>query len=68
MTQSQSRPVAIVTGASRGFGKAVTAALLNRGWAVVGDARRADDLKTAAAELDSPLLIALPGDETPRCV
>ena len=64
MTQSQSRPVAIVTGASRGFGKAVTAALLNRGWAVVGDARRADDLKTAAAELDSPQLIALPGDVT----
>ncbi|OBG20587.1 SDR family oxidoreductase [Mycobacterium sp. 852002-51057_SCH5723018] len=64
MTQSQSRPVAIVTGASRGFGKAVVAALLDRGWAVAGDARRADELKTTAAELDSSRFIALPGDVT----
>lgn len=64
MTQSQQSPVAIVTGASRGFGRAVTAALLDRGWVVVGDARRADDLKTTATELDSDRLIALPGDVT----
>jgi NAD(P)-dependent dehydrogenase (short-subunit alcohol dehydrogenase family) len=64
MTQSLASPVAIVTGASRGFGKAVTAALLDRGWAVVGDARRSHELKTVAAELDSGRLIALPGDVT----
>ena len=64
MTQSQPSPVAIVTGASRGFGRAVTVALLDRGWAVVGDARRASELKTIAAELDSSQLIALPGDVT----
>ena len=64
MTQSQESPVAIVTGASRGFGRAVTAALLDRGWVVVGDARRADDLKTTATELNSDRLIALPGDVT----
>jgi NAD(P)-dependent dehydrogenase (short-subunit alcohol dehydrogenase family) len=64
MTQSQSRPVAIVTGASRGFGKAVAAALLDRGWTVVGDARRAAELKTTAAELDSSRFVALPGDIT----
>ncbi|MCW2662284.1 MAG: short-chain dehydrogenase [Mycobacterium sp.] len=64
MTQFQARPVAIVTGASRGFGRAVTAALLDRGWAVVADARRASDLKTTAAELNSSRLIALPGDVT----
>jgi NAD(P)-dependent dehydrogenase (short-subunit alcohol dehydrogenase family) len=57
-------PVAIVTGASRGFGRAVTAALLDRGWAVVGDARRASELKTTARELNSAQLIALPGDVT----
>jgi NAD(P)-dependent dehydrogenase (short-subunit alcohol dehydrogenase family) len=57
-------PVAIVTGASRGFGKAVTAALLDRGWAVVGDARRASELETTARELNSARLIALPGDVT----
>jgi NAD(P)-dependent dehydrogenase (short-subunit alcohol dehydrogenase family) len=64
MTQSQPRPVAIVTGASRGFGKALTAALLDRGWTVIGDARRAAELKGTAAELNSSRLIALPGDVT----
>ncbi|OMC48809.1 SDR family NAD(P)-dependent oxidoreductase [Mycobacterium sp. IS-1264] len=64
MTQSDTRPVAIVTGASRGFGKALTAALLDRGWTVVGDARRDADLETTAAELNSTRLIALPGDVT----
>ena len=64
MTQSQTHPVAIVTGASRGFGKALTAALLDRGWAVIGDARRAAELKTTAAELNSQRFIALPGDVT----
>ena len=64
MTQFQPSPVAIVTGASRGFGRAVTAALLDRGWAVVGDARRVTELKTVAADLNSVRLIALPGDVT----
>ena len=64
MTQSHPSPVAIVTGASRGFGKAVTAALLGRGWTVVGDARRAVELKSTARELNSTRLIALPGDVT----
>jgi NAD(P)-dependent dehydrogenase (short-subunit alcohol dehydrogenase family) len=64
MTHSQPSPVAIITGASRGFGKAVTAALLGRGWAVVGDARRTAELETTAAELNSNRLIALPGDVT----
>jgi NAD(P)-dependent dehydrogenase (short-subunit alcohol dehydrogenase family) len=58
------RPVAIVTGASRGFGRAVSAALLARGWTVIGDARRAHDLETAARELHSAQLIVLPGDVT----
>ncbi|MFZ1176641.1 MAG: SDR family NAD(P)-dependent oxidoreductase [Mycobacterium sp.] len=62
MTQSQPCPVAIVTGASRGFGKALTAALLDRGWTVVGDARRAAELETTAQELDSTQLVAIPGD------
>jgi NAD(P)-dependent dehydrogenase (short-subunit alcohol dehydrogenase family) len=57
-------PVAIVTGASRGFGRAVTAALLDSGWAVIGDARRGFELETTARELNSARLIALPGDVT----
>ncbi len=64
MTISETTPVAIVTGASRGFGRAVTAALLDRGWTVVGDARRAFELETTARELNSARLIALPGDVT----
>ena len=57
-------PVAIVTGGSRGFGRALTAALLGKEWTVVTDARRADDLAATAAELDSPRLITIPGDVT----
>jgi NAD(P)-dependent dehydrogenase (short-subunit alcohol dehydrogenase family) len=64
MTKSESNPVAIVTGASRGFGRAVSAALLDRGWTVVGDARRAFELETTARELNSARFIALPGDIT----
>ncbi|MEB3980534.1 SDR family NAD(P)-dependent oxidoreductase [Mycobacterium sp. 663a-19] len=64
MTASNHCPVAIVTGASRGFGKALTAALLDRGWAVVGDARREIELKSTATELNSALFVALPGDVT----
>jgi NAD(P)-dependent dehydrogenase (short-subunit alcohol dehydrogenase family) len=57
-------PVAIVTGASRGFGRALTASLLDRGWTVVADARRAADLDATATALNSPRLIAVPGDVT----
>jgi NAD(P)-dependent dehydrogenase (short-subunit alcohol dehydrogenase family) len=64
MTKSNPCPVAIVTGASRGFGRALTAALLGRGWAVVGDARRAAELETTARELNSARLVVLPGDVT----
>ncbi len=64
MNQYVTQSVAIVTGASRGFGRAVTAALLDRGWTVVGDARRASELETTARELNSARLIVLPGDVT----
>jgi NAD(P)-dependent dehydrogenase (short-subunit alcohol dehydrogenase family) len=65
MTASQHiSPVAIITGGSRGFGRAVAGALLDRGWTIVTDARRADDLAAIAAELDSPQLITIPGDVT----
>jgi NAD(P)-dependent dehydrogenase (short-subunit alcohol dehydrogenase family) len=42
----------------------VTAALLDRGWTVVADARRAAELKTTATELNSDRMIGLPGDVT----
>jgi NAD(P)-dependent dehydrogenase (short-subunit alcohol dehydrogenase family) len=63
-TSDNISPVAIVTGASRGFGRALTAALLDRGWTVVADARRAHDLDATAEALDSPRFVAIPGDVT----
>ena len=60
MTNSEHiSPVAIVTGGSRGFGRAIVAALLDRGWTVVSDARRADDLEATATDLASPRLITI---------
>jgi NAD(P)-dependent dehydrogenase (short-subunit alcohol dehydrogenase family) len=65
MTEFQNTSsVAIVTGGSKGFGRALTAALLDRGWTVVADARRAADLAATAAAVNSPRLITVPGDVT----
>lgn len=55
-------PTAIVTGASRGLGRALAHALAGRGWTVVADARDADMLGRALA--DAPGTIAVPGDVT----
>jgi NAD(P)-dependent dehydrogenase (short-subunit alcohol dehydrogenase family) len=53
-------PTAIVTGASRGLGLALTRALADRGWLVVADARGRDDL--ARAWENVPNVLAVPGD------
>jgi NAD(P)-dependent dehydrogenase (short-subunit alcohol dehydrogenase family) len=55
-------PVAIVTGASKGLGLAVTRALAERGWRVVVDARDAAAL--AAATHGTANVTAVPGDVT----
>ncbi|CAM3848484.1 SDR family oxidoreductase [Kibdelosporangium persicum] len=54
-------PVAIVTGASKGFGRALTHALSARGWQLVVDARGAEALK--AAGFGSNVTV-IPGDVT----
>ena len=46
-------PIAIVTGASRGFGRALALDLAADGWDLVIDARGADDLARTAAEIDA---------------
>jgi NAD(P)-dependent dehydrogenase (short-subunit alcohol dehydrogenase family) len=57
-----STAVAVVTGASYGLGRAITRALAERGWAVVVDGRRSDDLAETIRHLDSPRVIGVPGD------
>jgi len=44
-------PTALITGASRGLGLALAASLARDGWALVVDARNADDLASATASL-----------------
>ena len=44
-------PLAVITGGSRGLGLALARALAADGWSLVLDARGADDLEAAAAEL-----------------
>jgi NAD(P)-dependent dehydrogenase (short-subunit alcohol dehydrogenase family) len=55
-------PTAIVTGASRGLGRALSEALVTRGWRLVVDARDPEAL--AAAWADEPLVTPLAGDVT----
>jgi NAD(P)-dependent dehydrogenase (short-subunit alcohol dehydrogenase family) len=63
MAATTSPPVAIVTGASRGFGLALARALAAERWALVLDARGADGLEAARTELATATrLRALPGD------
>ncbi|MEW1754454.1 SDR family NAD(P)-dependent oxidoreductase [Streptomyces angustmyceticus] len=59
-------PVAIITGASKGLGRALAAALAARGWDLVVDARSAGPLEDAVRELRGAgaRVVALPGDVT----
>ncbi|WP_327669870.1 MULTISPECIES: SDR family oxidoreductase [unclassified Streptomyces] len=56
--------VAIITGASRGFGRALATALAERGWDLVLDARSAGPLEDVAERLrkHSGTVTAVPGD------
>jgi len=54
--------VAIVTGASRGLGRALARSLSADGWSLVVDARDADALDRAAAEFGPGIVRTVPGD------
>jgi NAD(P)-dependent dehydrogenase (short-subunit alcohol dehydrogenase family) len=55
-------PIALITGASKGLGRAVTHALAERGWSLVVDARGAEELRSATQGLAD--VLAIPGDVT----
>jgi NAD(P)-dependent dehydrogenase (short-subunit alcohol dehydrogenase family) len=58
-------PTALITGASRGLGRALATALNDRGWRLVVDGRDAGRLTTAAAAFPRPELVtAVAGDVT----
>ena len=59
----QTPPLALVTGASRGLGRALAAGLAREGYALILDARNADDLNAAADEIGGSVT-AIPGDVT----
>ena len=63
MSNSEPRRVALVTGASRGLGRALAAELVRRGWHVVVDARDAARLASAIDEMEAPdAVTAVAGD------
>src|SRR5690349_19651024 len=60
-------PVAVITGASRGFGRAAALALVAQGWDLVVDGRDSAALDRAVAEFRSrggphTQVLAVPGD------
>jgi NAD(P)-dependent dehydrogenase (short-subunit alcohol dehydrogenase family) len=58
----RTQPTALITGGSRGLGRALATALAEQGWRLVIDARRTDDLAAVAGGL--PGALAVPGDVT----
>lgn len=65
MTDTAVPPVALVSGAGRGIGRAVAVALSKAGHAVALTSRNATELKETAAACQGPTLI-VPGDITER--
>lgn len=61
MTENTNKKMAIVTGGSKGLGRALASALASQGWSVVTDARHAAALAEIASQ---PGVACVPGDVT----
>jgi NAD(P)-dependent dehydrogenase (short-subunit alcohol dehydrogenase family) len=61
-TTQNSRRLALLTGASRGLGRALAHGLADNGWVLILDARTVADLDAAATELGAAVVAAIPGD------
>ena len=57
-------PLAVITGASRGFGRALAHRLLDQGWTVIVDARHPTDLNAAFPNARANNVTTIPGDVT----
>ena len=65
MTDSTTARTALITGASRGLGLALARQLARQGWNLIIDARGAEALENARAELATLTnVVAIPGDVT----
>jgi NAD(P)-dependent dehydrogenase (short-subunit alcohol dehydrogenase family) len=62
--QESPMPVAVITGASQGLGRALATVLAKEGWAVVGDARDRHALAAAFEAMPGSAHVALAGDVT----
>jgi NAD(P)-dependent dehydrogenase (short-subunit alcohol dehydrogenase family) len=58
------RPVAVITGGTRGFGLAIARALTVRGWAIALDGRRTGHLDAALRSLPIDTVVGVQGDVT----
>jgi len=62
VNRMSNNPIALVTGASRGLGRAVAAGLVREGYTLITDAR--DEAVLAAAARQDGIALAVPGDVT----